>query len=155
MEVPRRRLNQSCSCRPVPQPQDTGSEPHLWPTLQQRQILNPLSEARDWTCVLMETSLVHYCWATMGTPHFYCFKPPRLWYFCCRSPRELVHVKIQDLPSEWEPCHVHPTVMEEHASECFFQEPTLYTHAEYVCTCARAHPCEGLNICTLSLLWSF
>ena len=29
---------------------------------------NPLSKARDWTCVLMGTSQVHYYWATTGTP---------------------------------------------------------------------------------------
>ena len=32
----------------------------------QHQILNP----PDWTHVLMDTSCVHYCWATMGTPIF-------------------------------------------------------------------------------------
>ena len=35
---------------------------------QQHWILNPLSKARDWTCILLDTSWVHYCWATMGTP---------------------------------------------------------------------------------------
>ena len=35
---------------------------------RQRRILNPLSEARDQTCVLMATSQVRYCGATMGTP---------------------------------------------------------------------------------------
>ena len=35
---------------------------------QQWQILNLLSEARDITHVLMDTSWVHYHWATMGTP---------------------------------------------------------------------------------------
>ena len=30
--------------------------------------LNPLSEARDWTCVLMNTSRIPYCWATRDTP---------------------------------------------------------------------------------------
>ena len=34
----------------------------------QHQISNPPSEARDWTCVLMDTSQVRYHWATMGTP---------------------------------------------------------------------------------------
>ena len=29
---------------------------------------NPMSEARDQTCILMNTSWVHYCWALMGTP---------------------------------------------------------------------------------------
>ena len=32
-----------------------------------RGILNPLNEARDRTCILMETNRVHYSWATMGT----------------------------------------------------------------------------------------
>ena len=39
---------------------------------QQHQIFNPLSEARDWTHVLMDTSQVHFCWATMGTPLWQC-----------------------------------------------------------------------------------
>ena len=39
---------------------NAGSEPHLRPTPQQRQILNPLSEARDRTYVLMYTSQIHF-----------------------------------------------------------------------------------------------
>ena len=38
---------------------------------QQHQILNPLSEARDRTCVLMDTKEVHYYSATMATPGHY------------------------------------------------------------------------------------
>ena len=38
----------------------TGSKPHLWPTWQQHQILNPLSKARVQTCILMDTSWVCY-----------------------------------------------------------------------------------------------
>ena len=34
----------------------------------QRWILNPLSEARDQACILMDTSQVHYHWAITGTP---------------------------------------------------------------------------------------
>ena len=34
----------------------------------QRQILNPLSEARDGTCILVHPSRVCYHWATMGIP---------------------------------------------------------------------------------------
>ena len=39
---------------------------------QHRQILNPLSKPRDQTCILRETSRVHYHWATIETPasHF-------------------------------------------------------------------------------------
>ena len=35
----------------------------------QCQILNPLSKARSQTSILMDTSQVRYCWATVGTPH--------------------------------------------------------------------------------------
>ena len=35
---------------------------------RQHQIINPLSKAKDWTQILMVTSRVPYCWATMGTP---------------------------------------------------------------------------------------
>ena len=34
----------------------------------QRQIFNPLSKARDQTCVLVDTSWVRFHWAAMGTP---------------------------------------------------------------------------------------
>ena len=44
MKVPRLEVKWSCSCRPTPQ---------LW----QQQILNPLSETRDWTCILTDTVL--------------------------------------------------------------------------------------------------
>ena len=36
---------------------------------RQRCILNPLSEARDRTCTLMDTSQIRFCCATAGTPH--------------------------------------------------------------------------------------
>ena len=38
---------------------NTGSETHLWPccSLQQCCILNPVSKARDWTCILRDTLL--------------------------------------------------------------------------------------------------
>ena len=35
---------------------------------QQRQILNPLREAKDQTCNLMVPSWIHFCRAMMGTP---------------------------------------------------------------------------------------
>ena len=34
---------------------------------QQRQILNPMSEARDRTHFLTEASQICFCWAMMGT----------------------------------------------------------------------------------------
>ena len=30
--------------------------------------INPLCEAWDQNCILMDTSQIHYCWTTMGTP---------------------------------------------------------------------------------------
>ena len=45
----------------------TRSKPRLQPTWQ-CQILNPLSEARDWTYVFMDASQISFCWATTGTP---------------------------------------------------------------------------------------
>ena len=38
-------------------------------------ILNPLSKARDWTCILMDTSQICFHWATTGTP-------PSTFYIC-------------------------------------------------------------------------
>ena len=37
---------------------------------QQHWILNPLSKARDWTHILMDTSRTHFRWATTGTPTY-------------------------------------------------------------------------------------
>ena len=34
----------------------------------QCQIHDPLSEARTWTCILMDTSQIHFRWAMKGTP---------------------------------------------------------------------------------------
>ena len=34
-------------------------------------ILNPLSKARDWTCILRDTGQVHHHWVTMRTPKQY------------------------------------------------------------------------------------
>ena len=45
---------------------------------QQCQILNPLSEARDQTHILMDTSYIHYHWATTGTPQEVFFRA-----LCC------------------------------------------------------------------------
>ena len=40
---------------------------------QQLGILNPMSEASNWTCVLMDTSQICFHWATAGTPFFLVF----------------------------------------------------------------------------------
>ena len=51
-------------------------------SLQQCQILNPLSEARDQTHVLMDTSQICYLWVTTGTLTaltFWCFPSFCVW----------------------------------------------------------------------------
>ena len=52
------------------------STPHLQPIPQQRQhrIFNPLERARNPTHILVDTSQVHYHWATRATPgrFFFC-----------------------------------------------------------------------------------
>ena len=48
--------------------QDLSHVCDLHHSSRQRQILNPLSEARDQTRILMDTSQVHYRWASTGTP---------------------------------------------------------------------------------------
>ena len=58
---------------------NTGSEPICIPhySSQQHRILNPPSEAKDWTHILMDTSWICFCWATKGTPLLY-FYPQNL-----------------------------------------------------------------------------
>ena len=38
-----------------------GPHPQHTPQFTATADLNPLSKARDWTCILMDTSWVHYC----------------------------------------------------------------------------------------------
>ena len=54
---------------------------------RRHRILNPLSEARDWTHNLMVPSWICFCCATMGTPYF-TFKamPPNLVFLKWISP---------------------------------------------------------------------
>ena len=40
----------------------------LYHSSRQRCIFNPLGRARDWTHILMDTSRVCFCWATVRTP---------------------------------------------------------------------------------------
>ena len=46
---------------------------------RQRRILNQLSEAKDWTCILMNTSQICFHWAMKETPNVLLFKthPPQ------------------------------------------------------------------------------
>ena len=58
--------------------QDPSGICDLHLSLWQRWILNPLSEVRDQAHILMDTSRVRFCHATMGTPLVACFK----WQSC-------------------------------------------------------------------------
>ena len=71
MEVPRLGVSR----QPTPKPQQCGIQAicGLHHSSRQCWILNPLSEARDRTHLLMDTSWVRYCWATMGIPWVYIF----------------------------------------------------------------------------------
>ena len=42
---------------------------HLHHSSQQHRISNPLSEARDQTCVLIDAIQIHFHWAMAGTPN--------------------------------------------------------------------------------------
>ena len=53
--------------------QDPSCVCDLYHSSWQRRTLNPLSEARDWTCILMVTSRIHFPCTTMGTPKFHLF----------------------------------------------------------------------------------
>jgi len=47
---------------------DTSQVCNLHHSSQQHWILNPVNEARGWSHILMDTSQVHDCWVTTGTP---------------------------------------------------------------------------------------
>ena len=71
MEISSLGVNQSYSCPPSPQPQqlqDPSCIYELHHSSWQCRILNPLSEARDPTPILVDTSQIRFCCATMRTP---------------------------------------------------------------------------------------
>ena len=68
--------------------QDLSCIGNLHHCSKQRQILNPLSGARDRTRVLMDTSQIHFCCATTGTPNVPTF-PEDIFLYCSLLPRTL------------------------------------------------------------------
>ena len=86
-------LNRSYRCWPTPQTQQceirvasvTYTAAHSsW----QHQIFNPLSKARDWPSILMDTGWICFCCTTVGTPQskFLYFNEVQLINCCCHGP---------------------------------------------------------------------
>jgi len=66
--------NWSYSCQPQPQPQPQKHQIQAESATYTTAHGNPLNKGRNWTWILMDTSGIHYRWATMGTPQLTCFK---------------------------------------------------------------------------------
>ena len=74
MEIPRLGVEselQMLACATATATPDPIGIFDLYHSSGQHQILNPPSYARDGTRILMDTSQVHYCEATTGTPQNY------------------------------------------------------------------------------------
>ena len=73
-EVPRPRVELELQLQAYTTDLATGSEQHLQPTpeLMATQILNPMSKARDWTCILMGTSQGHSALSHNGKSQHWC-----------------------------------------------------------------------------------
>ena len=71
----------------------------------QCQILNTLSEAKDRTPILMDTSWVHYCWPTMGTPRYHFKELAVLTYWRKFGKFIKVGEKIKTSPTVHSPKH--------------------------------------------------
>ena len=72
MEIPRLGVESELQLPVYARATATRDPSHIFDlhhSSQQRRILNPLSEARDWTCVLMDTGQIRFCWTMMGTPN--------------------------------------------------------------------------------------
>ena len=67
---------------------------------QQRQIPHPQTEARDWTHILVNTSRVHYQWATTGTLPLSIFKWI-IFYFALSYMNSSYILNINPLSDIW------------------------------------------------------
>ena len=62
---------------------------------RQRWILNPLSKARDQTCVLVDASQIRFHWAMLGMPCFY-------WEAnLCQAWFHVLSIKTDKIPNLW------------------------------------------------------
>ena len=131
--------NWSCSCWSMPQP-------------QQRQIPGPLSEARDRTHILMDTSGIRLRCAAAGTPD--CSRKSAFVYLIFRGP--FVSSQGEDDESVLLLCHLlsSPSAKQSCRSPCPPPRPTLL-----LCWCRGRHgyPSSseaslGLRVCPLTFL---
>ena len=111
--------NWSCSCWSMPQP-------------QQRQIPGPLSEARDRTHILMDTSGIRLRCAAAGTPD--CSRKSAFVYLIFRGP--FVSSQGEDDESVLLLCHLlsSPSAKQSCRSPCPPPRPTLL-----LCWCRGRH----------------
>jgi len=80
MEVPRLGVEselQSPACTTATVLRDPSCICDLHHSSQQHRILNPLSKAKDHTCIFMDTSQIHFCCTTTGIPIYIL---PNLWH---------------------------------------------------------------------------
>ena len=74
MEIPRLRVKLELQLQAYQEPQQHEDPSHvcnLHHSSWQCQIPDPLSKARDQSHILMNTSQIHFCCATTGTPGLY------------------------------------------------------------------------------------
>ena len=104
MEAPRRGVQSELQ---LPAYTRATATPNLSRICGLDQILNLLSEARDWTCILMDTSQVRYHWATTGTPRIMLFDASEvsLCFFWpkkqCNNGKEHI-LSLGQVPTHWE-----------------------------------------------------
>ena len=74
--------NWSCSCWPMPQPEQCGIQAAsaTYTIAHGNQILNPLREARDGICILIDTCQIHFHCAMTGIPRTPVFFSPASFY---------------------------------------------------------------------------
>ena len=63
--------------------------------MKQRRIPNPLSKARDWTHIVMDTSQICFHYTTMETPLFFFF-------FGCLAAHGVLDSGIKSKPQPWQ-----------------------------------------------------
>ena len=106
----------------------------LYHSSWQCRILKPLSKARDWTSILVDTSQVHYHWAPMGIPIFFNFDFSILKFYnavSCSGLFPFIIMNTQWALSVWKRC---ASVLEK-VCELFL----LLISSHFLCSVSRFH----------------